>query len=145
MLCNVPSSVMSPDTLFNDEDDELSEAKQGSSPLKALKCSGDRHVKLELPLGSKSEPWTSIRRLRPIYDVPDEATGDLSAKDLYQLVRERKPVQAHVSASWMQVAANGLQVAKLGRDEFVTCSYISAEGLESDSEFDSLAQYERTT
>ena len=137
-VVEVPSSAETPAGLFDNGSDVIGEknselSRDGTnSGLNFLRSK--KLIKLGFPEGSKAEPWTSLDRIIPVFEVDADAR-EASPRQLYDLRKEPRVAHQVVkndrnedSEDEDRVLSPIVGVCKIKKDHFVKVSYVESAG-----------------
>ena len=143
-IIQLPRTAATPKDLFHDpEKEELQgdfEASKGAERRELMHIK--KLVKLEFPPGSKAEAWTSISRLRPVYEIPNDAF-EAEARMLYYQGKDLDTRICRVSntdfPARMEEAGSSIGVtgvSKIQRGAYIKIHHVISKGPNKDGTYE---------
>ena len=135
----LPSSTKAVIDLFSSDSENDDSTPRHYARKKLIQ--DEKLIKLDFPESSKAEPWTKIRRLRPVYEINPNITPKPGARLCYYYVRKLDGVKTVINTQNFSDRddddGNEIEgVVKLGRGAYTKVKYVAAEGPEDDDRYE---------
>ena len=142
-IVELPSSSDLATDIFSDSDNDNSASRYTSPDSKSHRrlIQDEKLIKLDFPEISSAEPWTKLKRLRPVYKINRNITRNVDDKLTYYYVSktndERTVINTEDLADTDQNDEADIEgVVKIRSGVYARVKYVAAEGPEDDDRYE---------